>query len=37
MEGQTGWDLTPGGDDVALFDAILTDARARLCVDDARI
>ena len=36
MNNQTGWDLTPGGEDVALFDAILADVRARLCVDDVR-
>ena len=37
MNNQTGWDLTPNGADIALFDAILADVRARLCVDDARI
>lgn len=37
MDNQTGWDLSPEGEDVALFDAILADVSARLCVDPARV
>lgn len=37
MGGQTGWDLDPANEDVALFDAILADVSARLCIDPARV
>ncbi|MCY1058238.1 hypothetical protein [Nannocystis sp. SCPEA4] len=37
MDGQTGWDLDPANEDVALFDAILADVSSRLCIDSARI
>lgn len=33
----TGWDLTAGGRDVALFDALLTDVSKNLCVDARRV
>ena len=35
--GGSGWDLTSGGIDVALFDALLADISDRYCVDAARI
>ncbi|PCC67273.1 Poly(3-hydroxybutyrate) depolymerase [Nannocystis exedens] len=37
MDNQTGWDLAGDGGDVALFDAILADVGARLCIDPARV
>jgi poly(3-hydroxybutyrate) depolymerase len=37
MGGGSGWDLTSGGIDVALFDAVLTDISERYCVDATRI
>lgn len=37
MDNQTGWDLAPDAEDVALFDAILADLEARLCVDAGRV
>lgn len=37
MNNQTGWDLDPANEDVALFDAILADVSARLCIDPARV
>ncbi len=35
--GQTGWDLSPNGIDVAFMDRLLADFRANLCIDDERI
>ena|GEM_PF-1516462 len=32
----TGWDLSDGGDDVLLFDALLQAIEARYCIDQAR-
>lgn len=37
MGGQTGWDLDPANEDVALFDAILVDVSSRLCIDSERV
>ncbi|MCY1007192.1 hypothetical protein OV079_16840 [Nannocystis pusilla] len=37
MDNQTGWDLDPANEDVALFDAILADVGARLCIDAGRV
>jgi polyhydroxybutyrate depolymerase len=37
MGGQTGWDLAPSGNDVALFDAILDEVTEGLCIDSARV
>lgn len=33
----TGWDLSAKGRDVALFDALVTDISAKLCVDQKKI
>lgn len=35
--GATGWDLAPDGIDVAMFDAILAEVDATLCIDRARV
>lgn len=37
MQNQTGWDLDPGNEDFAFFDALLADLNGRLCVDQQRI
>jgi poly(3-hydroxybutyrate) depolymerase len=37
MGGATGWDLTNGGDDVQLFDAILAAVSQSHCVDENRV
>ena len=37
MQGQTGWDLDPNNEDFALFDALLEEVQARLCVDPGRV
>ncbi|GEM_PF-1590838 len=37
VDGDSGWDLTAGGDDVALFDAILVELLATLCIDEKRV
>lgn len=37
MQGQTGWDLDPNNEDFALFDALVAEVQARLCVDPGRI
>jgi poly(3-hydroxybutyrate) depolymerase len=35
--GQTGWDLTTTGNDVAFFDAMLADLSQTYCVDEGRV
>lgn len=37
MNDQTGWDLDPNNEDFALFDALLAEASATLCIDTARV
>ncbi len=36
-DGQPGWDLSPSGIDVALFDALIEKVSAAYCVDSKRI
>ena len=33
MQNQTGWDLDPNNEDFALFDALLAEMNAKLCLD----
>lgn len=37
MGGQTGWDLSPAGNDVAFFDAIVQEVSQGLCIDEQRV
>ncbi|MBA3546221.1 MAG: hypothetical protein H0T76_07055 [Nannocystis sp.] len=37
MMNQTGWDLDPGNEDFAFFDALLADLNGQLCIDQQRI
>lgn len=37
MQGQSGWNLADGGEDVQFFDAMLADVTATACVDAGRV
>lgn len=37
MNDQTGWDLDPSNEDFALFDALMDEMSATLCVDTGRV
>ncbi len=37
MQNQTGWDLLPGSEDFAFFDAMVAEVAAALCIDSTRV